>query len=378
MLIDEKELIYWLKRSKNVLLVNPQPVKNYPPLGLMKIASFVKSNGGVVHFSNYYISGKWDLICVATLFTYDSRTVFDCLDSIKFLAGQRPVIIGGIFSSILPKVFEEKYQKMMNFTCYSKTLDSVVPDYSIDWKNDPEWNSFCFLFTQRGCINNCAYCAVKKIEPERWVNPDWRNGLIAEKPHVAISDNHILSCGEHFYKVIETIKKSKYKVLFNNGLDNKYITKENAKALAGIKYIKKGLRLAFDRIEEDGTFQAAIEMLLNAGCHKSDIEIYCMYNFNDTPQEANYRCSECYRLGVQQYPIPYRPFNKLSRQPEYIGKHWTHGLVRAFREYWLFGSNYRSKDINDFLREDAVVKKFNLTKGDYEKWEYVSTTKKTA
>jgi hypothetical protein len=46
------------------------------------------------------------------------------------------------------------------------------------------------------------------------------------------------------------------------------MTDELAKGLSSLKYIGTGLRMAFDRISEDGLFQTAIERLKKAGVQK--------------------------------------------------------------------------------------------------------------
>jgi len=46
------------------------------------------------------------------------------------------------------------------------------------------------------------------------------------------------------------------------------------------------MRLAFDRIEEDGIFQHAINMLKDNGVPRNAIMSYCLFNFMDTPQDG--------------------------------------------------------------------------------------------
>jgi len=100
------------------------------------------------------------------------------------------------------------------------------------------------------------------------------------------------------------------------------------------------MRVAFDRIEEDGILQDAVKLLIKYGVNPSSILSFVLFNFNDTPQEANYRMIECLKLGIRPYPQQYTPLNCTSRDNVFIGKYWTLNLVRAFRFFWLMAGCY--------------------------------------
>ena len=81
-IINEKKLLQTLKESKNVLLIEPPYRRSYIPLGLAKIATYIKSNGGRVEycrsFGRSYLK-SYDLICIATCFTNDSKIVINSI-----------------------------------------------------------------------------------------------------------------------------------------------------------------------------------------------------------------------------------------------------------------------------------------------------------
>ncbi|KKM12477.1 hypothetical protein LCGC14_1720170 [marine sediment metagenome] len=81
-IIEEKELIKKLKKAKKILLIEPPYRRKYIPLGLAKIASFAKNNGSEVIFQRGYSLRNVDLICITSLFTYDSQKVHGVIDSI--------------------------------------------------------------------------------------------------------------------------------------------------------------------------------------------------------------------------------------------------------------------------------------------------------
>ena len=127
------------------------------------------------------------------------------------------------------------------------------------------------------------------------------------------------------------------------------------------------MRVAFDRIEEDGTFQKSVELLKANGVPKGEILAYCLFNFTDTPKEAYYRMKECVRLGIRPYPQQYTPLNQAvdRRQLKHIGKNWTEPLVKVFRHYWLMAGIYTKYEFEEYAREQDKVE---LTMADWDKW----------
>lgn len=345
MVINEKKLISLLKKSKNVLLIEPYSSK-YIPLGLAKIASFVKHNGGKVTFSKTVIIDKFDLICVSTVFTTDSeiviKTILQSINNI-FLSNV-PVIVGGI-------------------------LDSFLPDYSLDYKINGFFKDAATLFTTRGCPNKCKYCMVWRMESnEVNIIPSWKDNITKTDREVClISDNNFLNAPLEFIEeVVHTLNKYNKKVIFNNGVDCKMINKDTAKLLASLKYVRSGFRTAFDRMDQDGHYQRAMELMLENNFKiRGNSYTYVLFNYLDTPQEAYYRGKECWKYKSVPYFMRYRPLNQLTKQNKYIGKYWSYNLIKALGDY---NQNY------GYNRGDTTFESWNrieLTKEDWEKWYFV-------
>jgi hypothetical protein len=139
-----------------------------------------------------------------------------------------------------------------------------------------------------------------------------------------------------------------------------------AKLFSELKFTRSGMRLAFDRIEEDGVFQNAVKLLIDAGVAKGNITSYVLFNFIDTPKEADYRMRECVKLGIRPYPQQYTPLKTLCRKDPFVGKCWTRGLVRAFRHFWLMGGYYSKYNFQNWARENPDKSK--MDKKDWEAW----------
>lgn len=368
--ITESDLITIIGNTKKALLIEPQYVRKYLPLGLAKIATAIKSNGGEVNFSRYYIPGKYDAIFVTSLFTYDSKKVHKSIPLMTHILNKStPVYVGGIYASLMPEHIK-KHMNVQIFTGCSPYLDQCTPDYTIDYQLKDPWDKFSYCFTTRGCPNKCAYCAVWRIEKEHYIIDGWEKSVDVTRPYLMISDNNLSSFPEtHLQSVTNFVYNSKKTVLFNNGFDCKYITPDIAKELGRLKYMPGGgMRVAFDRIEEDGELQNAVKLLLKHGIGKSKILSFVLFNFDDTPQEANYRATECVKLGIRPYPQQYTPLNQTSRKNVYIGKHWTKNLVTAFRFFWLMAGYYTKMSFMDYIKKSD---RYTFTDEDMEKWNYL-------
>lgn len=367
--LTEDEMLDRLRTAKRVFLLEPDYKRKYIPLGLAKIASFVKANGGRVWFGRDYFGPPVDLICVTSLFTYDSAKVLASIRHAEKTGRGTPILAGGVYASLMPKDIKERTGgKSELFLGYSRTLDQVVPDYSMGWGIEDPWPDFSFTFTSRGCPNKCAYCSVWRIESEPWINPSWRDHVIDSKPCAMLSDNNLSATPpEHLHAVIDFLVRKKKHVIFDNGFDVKHITEDMARRLGKVKFTRSGMRVAFDRIEEDGVFQAAVEKLKAGGVPKGEILAYCLFNFTDTPQQAYYRMKECVRLGIRPYPQQYTPLNQAvdRKKKKFIGKAWTEPLVKAFRGYWLMAGVYTKYTFENWMKAQD---KFELSPADWDAW----------
>jgi len=206
---------------------------------------------------------------------------------------------------------------------------SLMPDYLRDvaeiggavdalWHHNPD-----ATFTSRGCIRECGFCAVPKIEGELKELDEW-------KPKPIICDNNFLACsGRHFDKVIDSLKAFKG-VDFNQGLDARLLTEYHAGRLAELDCT---IRLAWDHIGPESQVFKAIETLLRAGFSKRNIRIYVLIGYDDTPRDALYRLETLKAFGIWPNPQRYNPLDTLKRD-SYVAPNWTHRELHRFMRYW--------------------------------------------
>jgi hypothetical protein len=345
--LSEAGLEEVLAGTRRALLVEPNYKRKYIPLGLAKIATRIGREKA--EFCRHYEDIGQDVTYVTSLFTYDIEELYCVLDAYAFIGRGEKVVVGGVAASLMSEEILRRYPAVHVFRGCTDLLDECVPCYDIDYGVDEKWLDFSFTFTSRGCPNRCAYCAVHRIETDHHVIRNWREHIVPGKKVAMISDNNLSSHPGHMMEVLQHLGRTRTPVVFDNGFDCKLVTEEMAAALAGVRFHDSGLRFAFDRIEEDGTFQAAIEKVKKAGVPASKIMAYVLYNFNDYPSDADYRMRECVRLGIRPYPQRYVPLNKVSRGNTFVGRHWTEPLARSFRYYWLMAGFYTKMTFREFV-----------------------------
>lgn len=179
-------------------------------------------------------------------------------------------------------------------------------------------------FTSRGCIRHCQFCAVPKIEGELREFTDW-------EPKPIICDNNLLACSlRHFHTVIDRLKPVA-DVDFNQGLDARLLKQHHIDRLRELNL--HCVRLAWDNIHLESMVINAVDRLLAAGLPKSKVRVYVLIGFDDSPDDALYRCQTLKDIGVLPYPQRFEPLDTL-RQNSYVGKNWTAIGLIDFIRYW--------------------------------------------
>lgn len=179
-------------------------------------------------------------------------------------------------------------------------------------------------FTSRGCIRNCKFCIVPKLEGKLEELEDW-----PVRP--VVCDNNFLATSEkHFNKAIDKLKHLK-QIDFNQGLDARLITKYQANRLAELDM--KVVRLAWDHTSMEKQFMRAFNILIDAGFPAKHIRCYVLMGFNDTPDDALYRLETIKGLGAMPNPMRYQPIDT-PKKNSYVGDNWTDAELKRYMRYW--------------------------------------------
>lgn len=303
----------------------------YPPLGLMKLATFHKRRNDKVDFvygcdedvtkNGALFPLHWDRIYITTLFTYQWKRTIETINFYKKLLNGdvSKVFIGGIMASLMPnEIFEETGIRPVKGIITSQqqigldgeeNIDTLPPDYEIVDNKLYAINDTYYAYTSRGCVNDCKWCGVPEIEGDIYyidvkdTIKELRE-LYGDKPRLKLMDNNTLACPE-FEQIVDDLLDLGYgkgtkttappyreRVIdFNQGLDATYLTEDKMKLLAELNI--SPMRIAFDRISEKDEYIRAISLANKYGV--KNFSNYMLYNFNDTPKDLYERL----RINIQ-------------------------------------------------------------------------------
>jgi hypothetical protein len=182
-------------------------------------------------------------------------------------------------------------------------------------------------FTSRGCIRNCSFCLVPKLEGKLIELDDWE-----VKP--IICDNNLLATSQaHFDKVIDRLlEKRLTKIDFNQGLDARILTTHHASRFSELPK-DTIIRLAWDNIKTEKLYLEGFEKLVMAGIKTKQIRTYVLIGYKDTPADARYRLEKVRELGALPNPMRYQPLDAMRRN-SYVGESWTNELLTRYMRYW--------------------------------------------
>lgn len=179
-------------------------------------------------------------------------------------------------------------------------------------------------FTSRGCIRKCGFCAVPKIEGDLVELDDYE-----VKPIVC--DNNLLACSQgHFDKVVDRLKCIRG-IDFNQGLDARLLKPHHIDRLRELDL--SVLRFAWDDVRQESCVFRAIESVLQVGFPKSKLRCYVLFNYEDTPDDAFYRCNKLKQMGLLPNVQRYQPLDTLQKN-SHKSSHWDKTLLADFHRYW--------------------------------------------
>jgi hypothetical protein len=125
----------------------------------------------------------------------------------------------------------------------SKRLPKEIEDCECDYSIYPDADT-SYDFISRGCIRNCNFCLVR--EKEGSLRQVAKISDIVKHKKVKFLDNNFLALPNHKELLQELIDK-KIRCQFNQGLDIRLITEENALLLSKLNYIGE-YNFAFDSL----------------------------------------------------------------------------------------------------------------------------------
>lgn len=200
---------------ENILLVEPDYKNKFPPLGLMKIATYHRNKGDIVQFykgqAPYTQIALTDRIYITTLFTFHYDITLKCISHYARHFDSDSIFIGGIAATLLPLDFKRDtgIQNVIEGQLISSRILGYEDDVNIDalpldydilddiLYKYPAGDNY-FAYTTRGCKRNCDFCAVRILEPKfKTTNSiieqiERVDKVYGQKRNLFVMDNNIL------------------------------------------------------------------------------------------------------------------------------------------------------------------------------------------
>lgn len=400
--------------KKNVLLVEPGYPNKYPPLGLMKIAAYHGPNGCndnvlfVKGNSSEILDRVWDRVYVTTLFSFEWKRTSAAIDfALRAARGQAErVFVGGIAATLMFDEFageprwagvrfikglldQPPARSLQLFTedgdfgaddLAGTPIEELVPDYSILNQTPytyPVRNAY-FGYASRGCVRQCAFCGVPKLEGAQREMPPITSLItgvdeqFGPKKDLILMDNNV-AASSRYKEVIAEIRDLgfqsgamferpdsppvKRRVDFNQGIDARILCKTPMYLKEMATICIDPLRIAFDHVGMRRVYERSVHMAAEYGLRS--LSNYMLYNFMDTPSDLYQRMSINIelneRLGVRIWSFPMRYLPVTMKDRSHVGKSWnryylrsfqimlqaTHGVVSGSNEFFLraFGNS---------------------------------------
>lgn len=351
-----------------VLLVEPDfPIpaksrnhKNFLPIGLLKIASYLlycghqvklvrgtpKNSEMLAEISAFNPEEVW----VTSLFTYWIGYVRDSVQFYRALFPQTHIKVGGIGASLLPveqvRILtgcDEVHQGVMpEVEAYAQ---AHPPSYELLGNANPHPIDFQIVHASRGCPRRCVFCGTWQIEPEFSPRKSIKDEI--HLPGVVFYDNNFLK-NPYIESILEELVELRTDgivkwVESQSGLDGRVLLEKPhlAKRMreAGFRYP----RIAWDSgFAQSPHIERQVGILTAAGFGSRDISIFMLYNHEIPFEEMERKRLKCWEWQVQIADCRFRPLNQLvdgykkwasgqTSADYYISEEWNDALVKQFR-----------------------------------------------
>lgn len=349
-----KNLDHFINQHKpnTILLVQPNyPIahktrynKEYYPLALLKIASYlktknIKSDIVICGAGDYHLKKEYDMIFITSLFTYHSKSVKKAVQCFKHKYLNTPIILGGVYATLLP-------EHAKKYTGAHYIYTGIIPEAEISIDQSLELYKhvdFQILHTSRGCIRQCNFCGSHKIEPNFIYKKTIKKEINKEK--ILFYDNNLLAnpyIKDILLELKELKKQKKIKYVENqSGFDGRLLTPEIAQLLKEAGF--KNPKIAWDHHYKDyPKIKKQLDMLTNAGFKPKTIGVFMVYNYNIPYEEMEKKRAYVHNYGSLIIDCRYRPltqtydnYNSWKKQTDkdyYIHPLWTDKKIKQFRK----------------------------------------------
>ncbi len=314
----------------HILLVEPEYYSRYPPLGLLKLASYHRNRNDTVEYVRGRVVPKQspDKIYITSLFSWAWQPVWAAVKHYSKLCPQTSIHLGGLYASLMPEHAKQSGDINLHAGIFDEA-DNLMPAYDLV----PSWDA-SIIQASRGCNNTCPYCAVWRIEGKIKCTKQTIKPLIyPNHKRIVLWDNNILQ-SPHWKTIFDELiwySQEKGMVIdFNQGLDARLIDEEAAKKISRMKTFC--VRISYDNIDQQKCIRRAIDLLNAQGMRRRHICAYMLFNYKETPDEFFERVKDVFNSGAVAVPLRFQPLDTLKYN-SYIGTNWDSNRLQLFARF---------------------------------------------
>lgn len=188
----------------------------------------------------YFSKPRFDKVGITTLFTFYWDITIKTINFAKQLCKkQEDVMVGGIMSTLLSdEVYKATgippFEGLLNHPGdidpgNELIIDELPLDYSILEEIDYKYpaNNAYFAYMTRGCVNNCKFCAVPKLEPQYCdyiklkQSIEYTNKRFGAKKDLLLLDNNVLA-SKCYDQIVDEIRDCGFEVGATYSPPNEY------------------------------------------------------------------------------------------------------------------------------------------------------------
>lgn len=308
-------------------LVDVDYKSKFPNLPLMKISAYHKSKGDKVEFADHL--QHYDKVYISRVFG-DEYSKYS--DDYPYNADE--IILGGTGFAITVENGKEVYHKDRDPELPPE-IEHIYPDYSLYPKLT---KNKAYGFLTRGCCNNCSFCIVSQKEGKCSFKVADLSEFWNGQRDIEIMDANLLACKDRI-ELLKQLSESKANIIFNQGLDARFISEEVAYELSKIKI--KTVHFALDFMKNKNAIIKGLEIYKKYCFGSRDPVVYMLTNFDTTLADDIERIRLIQKAGMI-------PDVRIYRKP--TAPQATRDLQRWANNKFL----YRSCDLMEYVpRKDG-------------------------
>jgi len=226
-------------------------------------------------------------------------------------------------------------------------VEHIMPDYDLYGIN------YSMGFTSRGCIRNCPWCVVPKMEGQIRDHAPIEEFLHPNHNRLILLDNNF-QASPRWRENLRYLIDHGIRVNFNQGLDIRLVDEEFAGMLADTRYYdwrfrNRRLHFAFDLPEIERDVIRGIEVLERAGIPRRRLIFYVLVGYNTTFQQDMRRVEVLRLQGVLPWIMVYN-----NRRDIPILRHfyrWVNWRYWEVCDWWAYDRGDSQECMRRYLGE---------------------------